>query len=203
MDGFTIIDGVVAIVILVSALLAYSRGFVREALAIAGWVGAAILAFVFADQAQPLVRQIPILGDYIGDSCELSIIASFAVVFAVALIVFAIFTPLFSGVVQRSALGGLDQGLGFLFGVARGVLLIAVAFFVYETALAGQDIPMVEDSRSAAVFANLTERIAAQDPQAALGWVTGQYEELVGACAAPGGTIGEEPAPETDATDGA
>lgn len=203
MDGFTIIDGVVAIVIIVSALLAYSRGFVREALAIAGWVGAAILAFVFADQAQPLVRQIPILGDYIGDSCELSIIASFAVVFAVALLIFAIFTPLFSGVVQRSALGGLDQGLGFLFGVARGVLLVAVAFFVYETALAGQDIPMVEDSRSAAVFANLTERIAAQDPQAALGWVTGQYEELVGACAAPGGTIGDEPAPEADATDGA
>lgn len=203
MDGFTIIDGVVAIVILVSALLAYSRGFVREALAIAGWVGAAILAFVFADQAQPLVRQIPILGDYIGDSCELSIIASFAVVFAVALILFAIFTPLFSGVVQRSALGGLDQGLGFLFGVARGVLLIAVAFFVYQTALAGQDIPMVEDSRAAAVFANLTERIAAQDPQAALGWVTGQYEELVGACAAPGGEVGDEPAPESDATDGA
>ena len=201
MDGFTIIDGVVAIVILVSALLAYSRGFVREALAIAGWVGAAILAFVFADQAQPLVRQIPILGDYIGDSCELSIIASFAVVFAVALILFAIFTPLFSGVVQRSALGGLDQGLGFLFGVARGVLLVAVAFFVYETALAGQDIPMVEDSRAASVFARLTDRIAQQDPEAALGWVTRQYEELVGACAAPGGSIGEEPA--SDATDGA
>ena len=33
MDGFTIIDGVVALVIVLSALLAYSRGFVREALA--------------------------------------------------------------------------------------------------------------------------------------------------------------------------
>ena len=31
MEGFTIIDGVVAIVIVLSALLAYSRGFVREA----------------------------------------------------------------------------------------------------------------------------------------------------------------------------
>lgn len=185
MQGFTIIDGVVAIVILVSALLAYSRGLVREVLAIAGWVGAAILAFLFADKAQPLVRQIPILRDYIEDSCELSIIASFAAVFAVALIVFAIFTPLFSGVVQRSAVGGVDQGLGFLFGVARGVLLVAVAFFVYRTALAGQDIPMVEDSRAAAVFAQLTDRIAAQDPQAALGWVTSQYEQLVGACDAP------------------
>ncbi len=182
MDGFTIIDGAVAAVIVISALLAYARGFVREALAIAGWIGATILAFVFADQAQPLIRQVPVLGDFIGDSCELSIITAFAAVFAVALIVFAIFTPLFSGVVQRSALGGVDQGLGFLFGVARGVLLVAVAFFVYETVLSAQAIPMVEDSRAAAVFSRLTDRIEAQDPEAALSWITRQYEQLVGAC---------------------
>ena len=41
MDGFTIIDGVVAGVIILSALLAYSRGFVREGMAILGWVLAA------------------------------------------------------------------------------------------------------------------------------------------------------------------
>ena len=40
MEGFTIIDGVVALVIVVSALLAYSRGIVREAMAILGWIGA-------------------------------------------------------------------------------------------------------------------------------------------------------------------
>jgi membrane protein required for colicin V production len=185
MDGFTIIDGVVAIVIVVSALLAYSRGLVREILAIAGWIGAAILAFLFADRAEPLVRQVPVLGDFIGDSCELSIIAAFAAVFAVALILFAIFTPLFAGVVQRSAVGGVDQGLGFLFGVARGVLLVAVAFFVYQTVLSAEGIAMVDDSRAAAVFSRLTGRIESQDPQAALGWITTQYEELVGSCGAP------------------
>ncbi len=185
MDGFTIIDGVVAILIVISALLAYSRGLVRELLAIAGWIGAAVLAFVFADQVQPLVRQVPFVGDFIGDSCELSVLAAFAAVFAVALILFSIFTPLFSGAVQRSALGGLDQGLGFLFGVARGVLLVAVAFFVYQTVLSAQAVPMVADSRAAAVFSRLTGRIESQDPQAALGWITTQYEELVGGCAAP------------------
>ena len=199
MEGFTIIDGIVAVVIVISALLAYSRGLVRELLAIAGWIGAAILAFIFADQAQPLVQQIPVLGDFIGDSCELAIIAAFAAVFAVALVIFAIFTPLFSGAIQRSALGGLDQGLGFLFGVARGVLLVAVAFFVYETVLSSQDIPMVEDSRSAAVFANLTGQIAEQDPQAALGWVTSQYEQLVGTCAAPSTDVDAEVPAESDA----
>jgi membrane protein required for colicin V production len=136
MEGFTIIDAVVAAVILISAILAYARGFVREAMAIAGWVAAAVLAFVFAPTAEPLIRQIPVVGDFLGDSCELSMIAAFAAVFAVGLVIASLFTPLFSSLVQRSALGGLDQGLGFLFGVARGVLLVAIAFIVYDRAMA-------------------------------------------------------------------
>ena len=185
MEGFTIIDGVVAVIIVVSALLAYSRGFVREAMAIAGWIGATILAFIFADTVQPLIRQIPVVGDFIGDSCELSIIASFAAVFAVALVVVSIFTPLFSSFIQRSALGGLDQGFGFLFGVARGVLLVAVAFFVYQTVLSSQQIDMVENSRYAKVFSQMTGQIGERDPEAALGWITTQYEQLVGNCGTP------------------
>jgi membrane protein required for colicin V production len=185
MEGFTIIDGVVAVIIVVSALLAYSRGFVREAMAIAGWIGATILAFIFADTVQPLIRQIPVVGDFIGDSCELSIIASFAAVFAVALVVVSIFTPLFSSLIQRSALGGLDQGFGFLFGVARGVLLVAVAFFVYQTVLSSQQIDMVENSQSTKVFSQMTGQIGERDPEAALGWITTQYEQLVGNCGTP------------------
>ena len=185
MADFTLIDGVVAIVIVLSALLAYARGFVREALAIAGWVLATILAFIFADQVRPLVKQIPVLGDFIGDSCELSVIAAFAAVFAVVLVIASIFTPLFSSLIQRSALGGLDQGLGFLFGALRGILLVAVAFFVYETVLESQDIEMVENSRAIAVFSNFTGNIGERDPEAALGWITTQYEQLVGECAAP------------------
>lgn len=185
MEGFTIIDGVVAVVIVLSALLAYSRGFVREALAIAGWIVAGIVAFIFAPQVEPLVKEIPVAGDFIADSCELSMIAAFTVVFAVALIVASLITPLFSSLVQRSALGGLDQGIGFLFGVARGVLLVAIAYFVYETVITSQNIRIIDDSRSARVFSRLTEKVENRDPEAALGWITGQYENLVGACDKP------------------
>lgn len=191
---FTIVDGVVAIIIVLSALLAYSRGLVREVMAIAGWVGATVLAFIFAKQAEPLIRQIPVLGDFIGDSPELSIIAAFAAVFAVSLVVFSIFTPLFSSLIQRSALGGLDQGLGFIFGVARGILLVAVAFFVYQTVLSTQKIEMIENSRSAVIFSQFTGQIGDQDPQAFLGWLQSKYGEL----------IGEDitaPAPEAPATE--
>ncbi|MEM7520463.1 MAG: CvpA family protein [Pseudomonadota bacterium] len=182
MEGFTIIDGVVALVIVLSALLAYSRGLVREAMAIAGWIIAAVLAFLFAPQVEPLVREIPVVGDFLADSCELSVIGAFALVFAVALIVVSLFTPLFSTLVQRSVFGGLDQGLGFIFGVARGVLLVAIAFFVYQTVMTGQQFTIVDESRSAVVFSQFTSRIEQQNPEAALGWITGQYEGLVGVC---------------------
>ena len=68
MEGFTLIDAVVAGVIVLSAILAYSRGFVREAMAIVGWIGAALVAFLFAAPVQPLVKELPVVGEFIGDS---------------------------------------------------------------------------------------------------------------------------------------
>ncbi|MGZ2258265.1 CvpA family protein [Roseobacter sp. A03A-229] len=184
MEGFTIIDGVVALVIIVSALLAYGRGLVREVMAIVGWIAAAVLGFLFAPQVEPLVREIPVVGEFIADSCELSVIGAFALVFAVALIVVSLFTPLFASVVQRSALGGIDQGFGFVFGVARGVLLVAIAFFVYETIVTGETYTVVDESRSAVVFSQVSDRIQNSEPEQALGWITEQYETLVGSCGA-------------------
>ncbi|MFN7222703.1 MAG: CvpA family protein [Paracoccaceae bacterium] len=185
MEGFTLVDGLVAGVIVLSAILAYSRGLVREAMAIAGWIGAAVLAFIFAPAAQPLIKELPVVGDFLGDSCELSIIGAFAAVFAIGLVIAALFTPLFSSFVQRSAIGGIDQALGFLFGVARGVILVAVAFIVYDRAVAANTIPMVDNSRSAKVFASFQANIDESIPQDAPGWIVSRYNELTTACSAP------------------
>ncbi|NUB42883.1 CvpA family protein [Fertoebacter nigrum] len=195
MDGFTLIDAVVAVIIVLSAILAYSRGVVREVMAIAGWIGAAVLAFIFAPQAQPLVRELPVIGEFLGDSCELGIIAAFAAVFALGLVIMSLFTPLFSSVIQRSALGGIDQGLGFLFGVIRGILLVAVAFIVYDRAVAADTVPMVDNSRSAKVFASFQQNIDENIPSDAPGWVVAQYESLVGSCTAPAAPVEAAPAP--------
>ena len=199
MDGFTLIDGIVAAVIVLSAILAYSRGLVREAMAIAGWIGAAVLAYVFAPQAEPLIKELPVVGAFLAESCELSIIAAFAAVFALGLVVMSLFTPLFSSAVQRSVLGGLDQALGFLFGVVRGVLLVAVAFIVYDRAVASDTVPMVDNSRSAKVFASFQDSLNKTVPEDAPSWIVARYEELTGTCGAPAqpGDLAPLPAPET------
>ena len=182
MDSFTIIDFGVIIIISVSALLAFSRGMVREGMAIAGWIAAAILAFIFADTAQPLVRQIPYLGDILGDSCELLILASFSVIFAIALLIVSIFTPLLSTIVQKSILSGLDKNLGFIFGICRGLVLVIAAFFVYFTVMPNQKVISVETSKSATIFQYYADDFKNQNPETALDWVRTQYDHLINEC---------------------
>ena len=182
MDGFTIIDFGVIVIIAVSALLAFSRGIVREGMAIAGWIAAAILAFIFADTAQPLVRQIPYLGDILGDSCELLILASFAVIFAIALLILSIFTPLLSSLVQKSILSGLDKNLGFIFGICRGLVLVIAAFFVYFTVMPNQKVISIETSKSATIFQYYADDFKNQNPETALDWVRTQYDHLINEC---------------------
>lgn len=182
MDGFTIIDWIVIAVVVLSSVLAFSRGFIREAMAIAGWVCAALLAAAFAPVAVPLVKETPLIGDFLADSCELSVIASFALIFAVSLVVISLFTPLLSSLIKNAYVVRIDQGLGFLFGFARGLLLVVVAFFVLNVALTSQSFAALDNSRSARIFGELTNKIEARNPELALGWITDQYEQLVGHC---------------------
>ncbi|KIT16149.1 CvpA family protein [Jannaschia aquimarina] len=189
MDGFTYVDAGVAAIIIVSAILAYSRGLVRETMAIVGWIAAALLAFTFAGAAEPIVSEgvslIPRLGESLVQSCELSILLSFAAVFVLALVVFSFFTPLLSSAVRNSALGPIDRGLGFLFGTLRGLLLVAVGFIVYDRVTVSSGIPEVEQSRSAAAFSRAQASLEQQIPEDAPGWILVRYEALVGECIGP------------------
>ena len=184
MEGFTIIDGIVAVVIILSAVLAYSRGLVREVLSIGGWVVATVAAYFAAPMVEPLVKEVPVLKDFLGDSCDIGMIAAFFAAFAVALIVVSVIAPLFAGAVQRSALGGIDQGLGFFFGVIRGALLVAIAFLVYERVIISDPIPMVDNSRTAIAFAEVSEQIDENIPEDAPGWFKERYQDLIDQCSA-------------------
>ena len=197
MENLTAVDGAAAVIVIVSAILAFSRGLVRELMAIIGWIGAAIAAYYFAPSVQPLVKELPVVGEFLSESCELSVVAAGLGVFVIGLIVAALFTPLFSGAVQRSALGGIDQALGFLFGAARGALLIAIAFIVYDRVLADQPIPLIDDSRTALVFANFQARIDEYIPTDAPQWIIERYNEVTNICAPGTAPAAETPAPVT------
>ncbi|MDG1936242.1 MAG: CvpA family protein [Paracoccaceae bacterium] len=182
MESVNIIDGTVLFLVFLSAILAYSRGVVREIMAIVGWVMAAFLAFIFAPQVMPLVKEIPMIGPILADSCELAIIASFAAVFAVALVIVSFFTPLLTSLIDKTAAGRIDRAMGFLFGILRGLAVIAIMFFAYKSILSSDSFALVEESRSAVIFGNVVTNIEERNPERALRWITTQYEELVAVC---------------------
>lgn len=184
MEDLTIIDGVAAAIILISGFLAYARGLVRETLSIVGWGGAAIIAFIFAPQGKDLVYEIPFVNGLVGDSCEIALIISFTLIFIVALVVISLFTPLLAGMVSKSALGIIDRGLGFIFGLLRGVLLIVVGLFVYDQFIATEEgIGIIEDSKTRMLLADSQARLTTEVETSTIpAWFIARFDEITSVC---------------------
>ena len=121
----TLLDIIVLAVMLLSGLLAMIRGFMREILSIAAW-GAAALATVYGYQ-----KLLPTAKTYFNND-TVAAIAVVAGVFIVTLVVVSIVTVRISDVILDSRIGALDRTLGFLFGLARGLLIMVVAFLFFS-----------------------------------------------------------------------
>ena len=140
-EGLNIVDLLVLIIVLLSGTLAYFRGLVRESISIAGWIISALLAFNFANQVEPMLRSAPLIGEYLKKSCDISIILTFVLLFTVCLVIFSILAPFLSSVIKRTYLKSIDRFFGFLFGLARGALIIIVLFIKSSSVRRGGTLP--------------------------------------------------------------
>ena len=179
---FTFVDGAVALIIILSGVLAYSRGLTRELFAILGWIAAAVAALYFAPAVEPLMHEIPGVGEFFASSCVISTIAAFTIIVAAALLVLSVFTPFFAGVVADSALGLIDKILGFVFGVLRGLLLIAVAFLVFTNLSAEETIPQLETSATLPLMQESAAVIEENLPESVPAWFGDRIDALMVAC---------------------
>lgn len=115
----TVFDYAVLGIIGFSILLSLLRGFVREFLGLASWVVAAFTAKVYAVQvAAMLPASIPNPG--------LRMVAGFVIVFLGILLLTSLLAIAISELFKQVGLGWLDRGLGTLFGLARGLLIVGV-----------------------------------------------------------------------------
>ena len=127
----------------VSALLGLLRGFVREVLGVAAWVGAATAAVwarpMLLGKVHGWLPHDPALADPI----------ALAIGFLAALVVLLILTHLISKAVHRIGLGSLDRSLGLLFGLARGAALVILAYILAQMVIPiDQWPPAVQSARS-------------------------------------------------------
>jgi membrane protein required for colicin V production len=144
----TYLDFILIGVMLVSALLAMIRGFMREVLSIAAWIIAAVVTLLSYSRATSWAKaQFPSWPEYV------VIAAVVGFIFLATLLIVSIITVRFSDMVLDSRVGALDRTLGFLFGLARGLLIIAVAYMFFDWLVPARSQPAwVTNAKSVVVL---------------------------------------------------
>jgi membrane protein required for colicin V production len=155
----TLLDIVLIVVMLVSGLLAMVRGFMREILSIIAWILAAGATLYAYSKLLPLAKQ------YFNND----IVAAVAViggVFLLTLLIVSILTVRISDMVLDSRVGALDRTLGFLFGLARGLIIVVVAFMFFNWLVPDRSQPeWVKSAKSRVVLTGTGQWLMSMLPE--------------------------------------
>ncbi len=124
--GFQLLDLILIAIMLISGVLALMRGFTREVLSLVAWGLAALAAYIAIKQPNLIDLAMPYV-----DKPILAQIAVGAVAFLIVLIVVSVISVKISDLVVDSSAGAFDRSLGFIYGLARGFVLVAIAYLFY------------------------------------------------------------------------
>ncbi len=132
-----LIDILVLITVVLSVLFALYRGLVRELLGISSWILAGFAALYSYAPVQPL------MGYFIENEKIAGIVGS-CIVALIVLVVMTILNAHITGKLRNSSLSGLDRILGFVFGVLRAGLLIALVYIGASMILSDHQLKKLE-----------------------------------------------------------
>ncbi|MEX1108182.1 MAG: CvpA family protein [Dongiaceae bacterium] len=177
----SIVDLALIGVLILSALLAFVRGFVREVLSIGAWIGAIVATIYAFPYAQPYVRE----------QIEIALLADAVTglaIFIVALVILTVISHALSRNVRDSSLGAVDRSLGLLFGLVRGAVLICAAYLAMSWAIPKEEdrptwilnarsTPLVE--RGAEFLASLLPAEIMQEGEDTAGGLRNDAEQLL------------------------
>jgi membrane protein required for colicin V production len=122
----TIVDLIVLGILGISGLIAWYRGFMKETLTVSAWLLAAVAAVFFWPATKPFARSLV-------EPKLLADIMALAGVFFMLLIPTSFVSFRLSEMVRESRAGPLDRSLGFVFGVARGLLVVGLGYLVFSS----------------------------------------------------------------------
>src|SRR5579871_6290392 len=153
------LDIFLIVVMFISGMLAMVRGLIREVLSIAGWGAAAVAALLAYTKLLPLAKAyFSTWNDYIVT------IGTVGSAFLLTLIVVSIITVRISDKILDSRIGALDRTLGFLFGLARGLIIVVVAFAFYDWFQPKSQPGWIANAKSLVVLKNLRDDIISMSP---------------------------------------
>src|SRR5690606_23399446 len=148
--------------LVVSGLLAFARGFLREVLSVGAWIGAAAATIYGFPLAKPFLR------DHISTQLLADVITG-VVIFVVSLGILSTLSHVISRNVRGSASGPVDRSLGLLFGLLRGAVVVCGAWLLLALVMAPADRPdWITEARSLPLVEAGAQALAGLLPNAAV-----------------------------------
>ncbi|WP_170937052.1 MULTISPECIES: CvpA family protein [Rhodomicrobium] len=167
------LDVILVVIMLISAFLAMLRGLTREMLSIMSWAFAALAALFIYPLYRDKLRQM-IQPDILADGVLI------ATVFVIVLIVVSLITVRLSDRVLDSRVGALDRTLGFVFGLARGLILVVIAYELLVAIMPKETLPKwVTEARSLTVIESTGRAIISLLPDNPASMFGGQRAENI------------------------
>lgn len=130
----TIVDFVVLGILLISGIIAWHRGFLKETLSVSTWLIAALAAVFVWPITKPFARAL-VNPNVVAD------ILALVGVFFILLIPISFVSFRLSEIVRGSRAGPLDKSLGFVFGLGRGLLVVGLAYVIFSSLASPKDQP--------------------------------------------------------------
>ena len=119
----TPVDLFLVAVVALSGFVGAVRGLIKEAFSLGTWVVSVWVALTFSERLAPVfAAKIP--------APTVRVLLAGIVLFTGAMIIGGLLNYLFSQLVRKTGLTGTDRSLGFVFGLARGVIILALLFVV-------------------------------------------------------------------------
>lgn len=128
MELFNEIDILGFIIVLLSILLSYFRGFLRECFTVLAWAMSAILSLNLGPSLIPIIQEIPLLDEFFLGNCPLTMLVSFVLSFVISLTVFSLLitflNPRMSLSGEASIFGNINNMGGVIFGFSRSIIIL-------------------------------------------------------------------------------
>ena len=133
-------DVIILVLILISALFAFFRGFSLELLSISVWIISFFGSYAYGNNLVNFFNKIV-------NNILISTAISYVLAFLIIFVIFSFLTRKFSVFIKESYVGLIDKSLGFIFGILRGYVIVGLCFFLFDYFYKGKRLEFIDNSK--------------------------------------------------------